>query len=952
MSDIVYIPFNQESAAYVEKHMDNNTGDDAGVMTRTGYIHQEGDTNYTVYAIHKLEPGYREFRSLFTQGYAEQKRLNANRVSCSTLVDLLEEFENPDEFKLTLPADEAMVLGLRIYFAHDVLTVGEAYEDDSTLTKATLTYDKRDVTPQQINSLKRYLFYQNPIKINTPDQYVAQRLNLQSFAHWHSENNPDLQELKVLGEDPDVSAQTIPASLLHQKIWDESQLGIPWDYAEEDFPKAIATIWSDGQDILKTFFEGNDGNSNTVALADFDNELSRQWTSEESRKTMRNTLNDLRDNIQCFEFTYKVKRVHYRSRVFINTRNQMAAIDLRPGLNTNAHIEAAKKGLIDLLEKSNREDAGKLIKILKETKLVTGNKYLEAQELGKAWLNASTQDQVKLGELLYEGREVQQDKLMALTVFHYTAKKDNDPTAQFYMGLILDDLKKGDSPLYDINLNGVSLKDTNRMDPIYWYEEAAKQGHTTAQYLLGLALLDNDKAEDDERDGRILIIGAGNAGSPAALLEMEKRYRDTGDGHFRIQVDRDRFKYRSNQLRHYANNPTHDNLVERRAKEEMYAYLNPEKHLDIFGKDEYGIQTIPSALLHEQLLNGTIYSHSYGFVQAIDEFFKDEEEVLKEFMRGSDGNPETISLEDFENQLNRGDLGFTSSDHELVQQVRDHFQAPYAKCYEFDYELYGRTYRARAFFDNYALGEWEDKTTYYLDLLSGIETPTHIWAAEEALLPRLERITSATGYPKIVKTRRPITSNNYFETRELYRQSLAGSPKAQMELGEMFEKGNKGLQQDRLGALILYMKAAHHGNDPAAQFKVGMMLKEYNEFENKPRFSSLKELNPDFVDPTYWYQRAADQGHPTAKFFLGLALRSNEDTKDDKEGWDLVREAAYMGSTAAQYRVANGYLYHDSNESQKEGMRWLTMALLNIPPYDNEEEQTAKKGVQGGYPRP
>ena len=99
-----------------------------------------------------------------------------------------------------------------------------------------------------------------------------------------------------------------------------------------------------------------------------------------------------------------------------------------------------------------------------------------------------------------------------------------------------------------------------------------------------------------------------------------------------------------------------------------------------------------------------------------------------------------------------------------------------------------------------------------------------------------------------------------------------GYLKAQLVLAGIYDKGEKGVPQDKAEAMKWYRKAAAKG-DMNAQYAVGSMLLNVNrQVEEEERKEAIA-----------WLKKSARQGHEGARKFLGVLKEEIPDVKKGKK---------------------------------------------------------------------
>jgi TPR repeat protein len=117
----------------------------------------------------------------------------------------------------------------------------------------------------------------------------------------------------------------------------------------------------------------------------------------------------------------------------------------------------------------------------------------------------------------------------------------------------------------------------------------------------------------------------------------------------------------------------------------------------------------------------------------------------------------------------------------------------------------------------------------------------------------------------------------------------AGDPRAQDQLGIMFEEG-QGVARDDVTAVFWYEKAAEQGYAPA-QLNLGRM------------YRNGKGVEQDEAQAVRWYERAARQGLAIAQFFLGLMYDTGKGvTQDPVAAYMWFSLAAAQGDQDAAFK--------------------------------------------------
>ena len=142
-----------------------------------------------------------------------------------------------------------------------------------------------------------------------------------------------------------------------------------------------------------------------------------------------------------------------------------------------------------------------------------------------------------------------------------------------------------------------------------------------------------------------------------------------------------------------------------------------------------------------------------------------------------------------------------------------------------------------------------------------------------------------------------------------------GDAQSQFELSGSFLFGDYGAAKNEAEAVKWYRKAADQGH-ASAQFNLGLM------------YAKGEGVAKDEAEAVKWYRKAADQGHATAQFNLGVRYANgNGVAKDDAEAVKWYRNAADHGDASAQYNL--GLMYAKGNgvaKDETEAVKWFRNA--------------------------
>ncbi|MFZ2654305.1 MAG: hypothetical protein WAX69_05275, partial [Victivallales bacterium] len=143
-----------------------------------------------------------------------------------------------------------------------------------------------------------------------------------------------------------------------------------------------------------------------------------------------------------------------------------------------------------------------------------------------------------------------------------------------------------------------------------------------------------------------------------------------------------------------------------------------------------------------------------------------------------------------------------------------------------------------------------------------------------------------------------------------------GNDGAQTDLGYMYETG-LGISKNIDEAMYWYHEAAIKGNSRA-----------------KSNYAYLLEKHEKYNEAFTWLDEAANEGYIPAKLRLGcLYIMGKGIKKNNKKGYELIREAAENDSPGAQHLLGTYYQYglDFPNEAGlkvdlKEAEKWYSMA--------------------------
>jgi TPR repeat protein len=114
------------------------------------------------------------------------------------------------------------------------------------------------------------------------------------------------------------------------------------------------------------------------------------------------------------------------------------------------------------------------------------------------------------------------------------------------------------------------------------------------------------------------------------------------------------------------------------------------------------------------------------------------------------------------------------------------------------------------------------------------------------------------------------------------------------------------------------LRAGAEAGDPDSQVRLGMMY-----------FAGAEGLPEDKVEGARWYRRAADQGHATGQYGLGLSYLIGKGVdKDVNEGLRWLRLSARQGFQLAKDRLDE--LGRSEEEPVELGWPLLALVIVGI----------------------
>ena len=142
-------------------------------------------------------------------------------------------------------------------------------------------------------------------------------------------------------------------------------------------------------------------------------------------------------------------------------------------------------------------------------------------------------------------------------------------------------------------------------------------------------------------------------------------------------------------------------------------------------------------------------------------------------------------------------------------------------------------------------------------------------------------------------------------------------------VSHLFADLQKGLDaynnENYATALNEWRPLAEEGN-PKAQYYLGVLYHDTNR--------AVEGVPPDWRESAKWYALAAEQGHRTAQFHLGIQLENGLGIPEDRaEAVKWYRLSAEQGYAPAQSNLGNMYERGSGiPEDKAEAVKWYTLA--------------------------
>ena len=153
------------------------------------------------------------------------------------------------------------------------------------------------------------------------------------------------------------------------------------------------------------------------------------------------------------------------------------------------------------------------------------------------------------------------------------------------------------------------------------------------------------------------------------------------------------------------------------------------------------------------------------------------------------------------------------------------------------------------------------------------------------------------------------------DVAQLRQLAEQGDARAQTELGERYEDGRDGVQQDYGMAVSWFRRAADQGN-ASGQDALGFM------------YQRGRGVAQDYGEAVRWYRRAAEQGDASGQHNLGFMYHNGRGVAQDYgEAVRWYRRAAEQGDDGGQNNL--GFMYWTGRgvaQDDGEAVRWYRRA--------------------------
>ena len=158
-------------------------------------------------------------------------------------------------------------------------------------------------------------------------------------------------------------------------------------------------------------------------------------------------------------------------------------------------------------------------------------------------------------------------------------------------------------------------------------------------------------------------------------------------------------------------------------------------------------------------------------------------------------------------------------------------------------------------------------------------------------------------------------------------------PKQVFELAKMFENG-EGTAPKFQQAFSIYGQLAQRGL-PSAQFKLAQL------FQNGTNAGGERVLNPDPRRSLHWYQKAAENGHADAQFWMGQYFEKGDQTQRGlQQAYNWYAKAALQGNPDYSTHVAD---FCGRFGQPERARHWQAKADQQKNEFDQKAKQTTEK---------
>lgn len=168
---------------------------------------------------------------------------------------------------------------------------------------------------------------------------------------------------------------------------------------------------------------------------------------------------------------------------------------------------------------------------------------------------------------------------------------------------------------------------------------------------------------------------------------------------------------------------------------------------------------------------------------------------------------------------------------------------------------------------------------------------------------------------------------------EIRTRAKQGDAAAQIQLGDAYGYGLRGVKYDVEESVKWYRKAAEQGNIDA-QNRLGDQLSGMHPLGARIYPSNTSQWYIiDCVEGIYWNRKAAEQGHVKAQERLGLAYSSGFCIpRDNAEAFKWYSLAAEQGDLGAMLAVGDAYYRgQGTKQDYAKAYKWLSLSAPKSP---------------------